>query len=60
MLEVVLTMVSFIVVSLAFIGLLVTIAGVVIMVKLWKRYDMTYRVQCIYNELKYRLRRFRA
>lgn len=59
--EILLTMMSFIVVSLAFIGLLTTIVGAAILIRLWKQYNMTYRVQYIYNELKsYYSKRFRA
>lgn len=59
--EVLLTLVSFMVVTLAFIGLLTTIVGVAILIRLWKRYDMTYRVKYIFNELKhYYSKRFRA
>lgn len=59
--EALLAMVTFMFVTLAFIGLLTTIVGVTILIRLWKQYDMTYRVQYIYNELKsYYSKRFRA
>lgn len=59
--EVLLVIVSFMVVTLAFIGLLTTIVGVAILIRLWKQYGMTYRIRCIFNELKYYyLKRFRA
>lgn len=59
--EVLLAIVSFMVVTLAFIGLLTTIVGVAIIIRLWKQYDMAYRVKYIFNELKYYYsKRFRA
>lgn len=59
--EILLTIVSFMFVTLAFIGLLTTIVGVAIIIRLWKQNDMTYRVKYIFNELKYYYsKRFRA
>lgn len=59
--EMLLTLMSFIVVTLAFIGLLTTIIGVTILIRMWKHYDMTHRVKYIFNELRYYYsKRFRA